>query len=185
MLKHMLIPFLLMTHVGLNAQTGNPKITREELTTHVKYLASDELKGRASGTEENAIAARYIADALKSYGLLPAGDNGSFMQEFSFVASVKAGPSNAFSFKTNGKVTRGVLDNDFRPLGFSSTDSVQGPLVFVGYGISSPDKQYDDYGGIDVKGKIVLLLRYSPDGNNPHGDLYPASALREKARVAR
>ena len=77
------------------AQLSNPEITADELKAHVKYLASDELEGRASGTEGNRKAAAYIAEQFKQYGLKPAGDHGTYFQSFDFVSALKLGDGNA------------------------------------------------------------------------------------------
>jgi aminopeptidase YwaD len=170
------------------AQTSLPEITAAELREHVKYLASDALEGRGSGAKGNAEAARYIASDLKLWGLKPAGDNGTYLQQFEFVSAVRAGEHNTCSLEST-KIPEGkralAVESDFRPLGFSSSGAASGALVFVGYGISAPDKSYDDYAGIDVKDKIVLMLRYAPDGSSPQSAFQKFTALRNKARVAR
>ena len=155
-------------------QTSSPAITAEEIKEHIKYLASDELEGRLTGTEGNRMAARYIAGLMKQYGLAPAGDSGTYFQSFDFVSSVKLGGNNACVVERKpdeGGKQELKVDTDFRPLGFTSNASVSGPVVFAGYGISAPDSKYDDYKDLDVNGKIVLVLRYGPDGNDMHSDL--------------
>ena len=167
-----------------SAQTTNPEITSDELKAHVKYLASDELEGRGSGTEGNRKAAEYIAKYFKQYGLKPAGDDGTYFQKFEFVSALKLGDGNALSFE--GADTRKLkVDEDFRPLGFSMNTTVSAHLVFAGYGISAPEKNYDDFKDIDVSGKAVVVLRYGPDGNDPHSDFEKYTSLRNKARIAR
>ena len=174
--------------IGASAQTITPEITAEELKAHVKYLASDELEGRLAGTEGNRKAAVYIADQMKLYGLKPAGDSGTYFQTFDFVASVKLGKTNQCVLEGKG-IPHGraelSVDKDFTPLGFTSNASVSGPLVFVGYGISAPDAKYDEYKDLDVNGKIVVALRYGPDGNDMHSDLNKYTSLRNKTRTAR
>jgi len=170
------------------AQTSSTEITADELKQHVKYLASDELEGRAAGTEGNEKAAEYIGEQFEKYGLKPAGDEGSYRQHFEFVSSVKLGEGNQLAF--GGKdVPAGLrdlkVDDDFRPFAFTSNGSVSGPLAFAGYGISAPEKGYDDYANLNAEGKILVVFRYTPDGSDPHGELYRYSAFREKARVAR
>jgi hypothetical protein len=176
---------LLLVSAPLIAQTGGKAITAPELREHVKYLASDSLKGRGSGTEGNANAAIYIAVDMKLWGLKPAGDNGTFFQTFDFTSAVKPGEINALTLQTGGKHLQLRPDRDFRPFGFSSSDSVSAPIVFVGYGISAPEKSYDDYEGADVKGKIVLMFRFAPDGSKPTSEFQKYTGLRNKARVAR
>ncbi len=170
------------------AQTSTPEITSGELREHVRYLASDELAGRGSGTDGNTQAALYIAKQLKVWGLKPAGDNGTYFQPFEFVSAVKLGEKNNALVKgpeIPGTQKALTVDVDFRPFGFSASESVEGALVFVGYGVTAPDKEYDDYAGIDVKDKILVMLRYGPDGASPRSPFQRYTGLRNKARVAR
>ena len=107
---------------GLFAQSS-PEITAAELAKHVKYLASDQLEGRKSGSKGAEAAAQYIANEFKSYGLKPIGDQGSFFQNFDFVAGVKLGEGNSLTFNVDGKLVPMSVDRDFRPLGFSLNES--------------------------------------------------------------
>lgn len=179
--------FLLVVHaLGVFAQQSSPDITAEELQAHVKYLASDELEGRGSGSEGNRKAAQYIAKAFEEYGLKPAGKHGTYFQEFEFVSSVKLGTANSLVVVRAGRETmRLKVDEDFRPFGFSSNGAVNATAVFAGYGISAPDLKYDDYEGLEVNGKVVIALRYGPDGNDRHSEFYRFTSLRNKARYAR
>jgi aminopeptidase YwaD len=177
---------LLLAGSTVLAQSPRVEITAGELQAHVKYLASDELEGRASGSAGNRMAAEYIIHELKRYGVPPGGPNGSYTQPFSFVSSVKLGPGNSMRLDGAGVEAKELAVNtDFRPLGFSSSASVEGPVVFAGYGISAPEKQYDDYAGLDVAGKIVVVLRWAPDGDSPKSEFARHTGLREKARMAR
>ncbi|MEK9136989.1 MAG: PA domain-containing protein, partial [Bacteroidota bacterium] len=184
----LLLLFLLFAVFASVGHSQTPAITADELRAHIKYLASDELEGRGSGTEGNRKAAAYIADQMKQYGLKPAGDNGTYLQEFEFIAAVKLGRTNQCVLEGKG-VPDGKselkVDADFRPLGFTTNASVSGPMAFVGYGISAPDSKYDEYKDVDVNGKIVIALRYGPDGNDLHSELYKHTSLRNKARTAR
>jgi hypothetical protein len=164
--------------------TRTPDITRTELYEHVKYLASDALEGRRAGSKGADLAVQYIVREFASYGLTPKGDNGTFLQTFEFVSGVKLGPANSLSIKRNG-TTALELNKDFRPLGFSSSESVEGDLVFAGYGISLPNKTYDDFDGIDVKGKILLLLRNAPPSDSTMNFSAIVGSLRYKATKAK
>src|SRR5205085_11091341 len=81
------------------------------------------------------------------------------------------------------------VGEDYMPLAFSSSQPAKGDLIFIGYGISAPELQYDNYAGVDVKGKIVVILRGSPDGNNPHGKFAeytaPGMEIQKKTIKAR
>jgi len=125
----------------------------------VKYLASPELKGRLTGSPELEQAAGYLRAKYESFGLKPAGN--SFEQAFQVTTDARLGPGNKFSFLENGKrVTLGA--DDFVPFNFSASGKLAGPVVFAGYGITAAEYGYDDYAGLDVKGKIVLVLRHEP-----------------------
>jgi hypothetical protein len=182
------LAFLFLLPPVIIAQKLAPEITAADIKTHIMYLASDELGGRASGTPGNEMAARYIARYLHEWGLAPLGDSGTYFQHFQFVSSVRSGPGNALRLvgkPVDGGTLNAVPDADFRPLGFSSNGTVTGPLVFAGYGISATDSSYDDFKNLDVKGKIIVVLRYSPDGSDPHGTLTRFSSFQVKTRTAR
>jgi hypothetical protein len=168
------------------AQTTTPPVTAADLRTHVRYLASDELEGRRSGEPGNAAAAEYIADHFRRAGLVPLGENGSYLQPFTFVSAVRLGEENSFSVRSaDGTGLTLTPDTDFRPLGFSADTAVTGPIVFAGYGITSAEKSYDDYAGLEVTGAVVLVLRHGPDGTDPHSDFARHTSFRNKARAAR
>ncbi|MBX7219309.1 MAG: M28 family peptidase [Blastocatellia bacterium] len=161
---------------------GASAITEESLKKHVYFLASDELQGRLPGTPGAEKAAQYIADNFKRAGLKPAGTKGYF-QEFPFVSKIRLGQNNQLSFNT-GKLTA-RLHEDFVPLSFSSTGKLEGDVVFAGFGISAAEAmQYDDYAGLDVKDKIVLVLPFGPAGSNPHSKFAEYHPLRYKAVTA-
>jgi len=127
----------------------------------VKYLASPELKGRATGTPELEKAAAFIAAKFQADGLKPA-DGKSYLQAFEVTTNARLGKANRFHFTQGGHTTVLHFEDDFVPLNLSSAGKLAGSVVFVGYGITAPEYGYDDYAGIDVKGKIVLLLRHEP-----------------------
>lgn len=160
-------------------------ITSRELRAHVRYLASDELEGRGSGTQGNVMAARYIADQFLSYGLQPRGDHGTYLQQFQVVTGLVAGKNNRMTITVGEKQINFTPNEDFIPLSFSAETTVTAGVVFVGYGISSDSLHYDDYAGVDVQGKIVLVLRYTPDYGKPDSKFYEYAPLYRKAFTAR
>jgi len=143
-------------------------LSAERIREHVQFLASDQLQGRRAGTPAADEASRYIEKAFRSYGLRPASPSG-YLQPFTFVARVELGKQNFFQVKTAKGEQNYKVEEDFMPLAFSSPEAATGEVVFAGYGISAPELQYDNYAGTDVKGKLVMILRGSPDGDNPHG----------------
>jgi hypothetical protein len=166
------------------ALTAAPTVSSEAISKHIKYLASDELQGRRSGTVGCEKAAEYIVSQFKEYGLKPANGT-SFFQEFEFIAGVKNGSSTSLKAKNDGQNVEFQLKEDFLPYNFSSSSSVSGEVVLAGYGISAPNINYDDYAKIDVKDKIVLLLPFSPEGNNSQGKFAEYLSARRKALAAR
>ncbi|HET8548336.1 MAG TPA: M28 family peptidase [Bryobacteraceae bacterium] len=125
---------------------------------HVKYLATPELQGRGAGTPGLDKAARYIADQFKRFGLQPAGENKTWWQNFRVTTNAKPGANNRLAAAS----TDVRLNTDYLPLSFSSNGEFSGPAVFAGYGITAPELHYDDYQHLDVKDRIVLILRYEP-----------------------
>ena len=125
-------------------------ISPDAYLAHVKYLASPELKGRATGSPELETAAGYVASQFQSLGVKPVPGS-TYQQAFTTTVGARMGPNN----RMEGNIP-------FVPFSFSSSGTVSAPVVFVGYGITANEYHYDDYAGIDVKDKIVLLIRHEP-----------------------
>jgi Tol biopolymer transport system component len=166
-------------------------ITGDRLHSHVATLADDKTEGRMTGSPGSALAAQYIVDQLKAAGLQPLPGQNSLLQPFEFSAGVRLVPDkNSLSLNTGGKAQSFRIDQDFRPLSFSATGQVEGEVVFAGYGLTVPGKSgegYDSYAGLDVKDKIVLVLRYVPENVSPQRrlELNRYAGLRYKALIAR
>ncbi len=184
-MKNFTLSLFLLPSLVFTQPKRNPEITSAEVYAHIKYLASDELEGRRSGSKGARLAAAYLEREFKEYGLKPMGDAGGFLQKFEFISGVKLGSQNALSTNVKGAKAQSKLDVDFRPLGFSGSGSYDGEIVFAGYGISAPDQKYDDYQGMDVKGKAVLVLRFSPAGDSPHNDFTQFTSMRYKVSKAK
>jgi hypothetical protein len=163
-------------------------VSTERIAKHIQFLASDELHGRRAGTPFADQAAAYIESEFRKYGLKP-GSSSGFLQPFSFVSSVKLGNQNSLQYRSPGGSRALKVGEEFMPLAFSPSQPVSGDVVFVGYGISAPELGLDGYSGIDPKGKIVLILRGSPDGENPHGKFaeftQPGLEIQNKTLKAR
>lgn len=166
-------------------------ITKDELSHHVHYLASDELEGRRAGTQGAYQAAQYIAGEFISYGLLPSpdaesvGETEDYLQPFEFSSGVEYGEGNTLTVSVNGEKISFTKDQDFKTLPFSSSASVSGELVFAGFGISAASDDYDDYENISLDGKIALIFQGSPDIEDPHGILNQYATPRNKTFAAR
>lgn len=183
-LKYYLLLSVLFSFNIFAQNTDSDEITKEEIKQHVYFLASDELKGRDSGSEGLLEAAEYIADEFDEYGLTPLFGN-SYYQEFPFISGIDLTSDNSLSFKINDKTITPVLKSDYITVPFSGNSTVSSELVFAGFGISASELNYDDYSGLDVKDKIVVVFRENPDIKNPHSEFDKFSPLRKKAAVAR
>ncbi len=139
------------------------KINPERIRAHVRFLSHDLLEGRGTGQRGGDIAAQYIATQFSLYGLKPAGDNGTYLQKVPMVG-VTPMPDTTFSF-TSSKGTTDLKSLD----DYVAYDQTQQPqsdvdaeIVYVGYGIAAPEYQWDDYKGMDVRGKVLLMLVNEP-----------------------
>jgi Zn-dependent M28 family amino/carboxypeptidase len=140
---------------------ATPTIDPAQYLNDVKYLASKEMKGRGTGSPELEKAATYIAAKFRAFGLQPIAAN-SYFQAFNVTTNARLGKHNQFAWSENGTGARLKVQEEFVPFNFSSGGRLAGPVVFAGYGITAPELNYDDYAGLDVKGKIVLILRHEP-----------------------
>jgi Zn-dependent M28 family amino/carboxypeptidase len=165
-MRRFLIPLTIATlaSVTLFGKSTVPKIDPEKIRAHVKYLASDDLEGRGMNQKGGDMAAEYIAAQFKSFGLKPAGENGTYFQQVPMVG-VKTIEGTKFSFvpKSGAPVDLKLLD-DYVTTNERQTESIDidAPIVFVGYGISAPEYKWDDYKGYDLKGKVALLFVNEP-----------------------
>lgn len=169
--------------VVLWAVAANAQINPDSLESDIKFLASDRLQGRLTGSPQAADAAEWIAGKFKAYGLISAVPE--YFQKYDFNSKAVLGKNNSLAFFVKGKQFAARLHSDYVPYVFSDSGKVKSPLVFAGYGISAKDSSYDDYAGIDVKGKAVLIMRGSPEEDSTNARLYRFSPIRMKLMAAR
>lgn len=146
-------PALAQSYVDRAAQT----VSADMIRAHVEFLADDALEGRAPSTRGGDLAAKYIVAQFTRLGLEPAGDSGTY---FHRVPLVRFTP--AASLQLGGEVFKQGEDFVLEPKRWEPSVSLDGPLVFVGYGIVAPEFGWNDYAGTDVKGKIVAVLVNDP-----------------------
>jgi len=146
-----------------------PGIDAEKIRAHVKYLSSDALEGRGTGQKGGDAAADYIGAQFKSYGLKPASDAGTYFQSVPMVSMKTLGATEFTLVPTSGQPIALKNLDDFVTSNESQTESadVDAPVVFVGYGITAPEYQWDDYKGYDLKGKVALLFVNEPISDDP------------------
>jgi len=180
--------FLIIISAGfLSAQNqNNSEITSEEILDHIKYLSSDELEGRMTGTDALYKAAEFLSDEFDNYGLKPFFGS-DYFQEFPFMEKLELGV-NDFSYEIGAEKSESFsyeVEKDFIPLSFTDNQNVVGNFAFAGYGISAKELNYDDYANIDVKDKIVIVFRNHPDTKSPHSKFEQYASLRYKTTNAR
>ncbi|MGZ4871812.1 MAG: M28 family peptidase [Candidatus Angelobacter sp.] len=153
------------------AQKAMNAIDAEKIRATVKYLSDDALQGRGTGQKGGDMAADWIAAQFKSYGLAPAGDQGTYFQQVNFFGVTTDPKQTRFAFvpKSGSEMALKFADdyvaNDQTHAQKSEIDA---PIVFVGYGISAPEYNWDDYKGVDVKGKVLLMLVNEPPSDDPN-----------------
>ncbi len=157
------LPWLLAAGAGLvpAADLRPQPIDWKRYHEHVRFLASEEMKGRGTGTPELEKAAAYIARQFRQMGLQPP-DGKNYLLEFAVTTNARLGPENRFEYSREGNPTAMLLEKHFIPLNFSSNGAFRGGLVFAGYGITAREYHYDDYAGVDVKDKFAVVLRHEP-----------------------
>ena len=200
---YLLCSFLFLVHgaalicqpqmIAPSLQNGLDQLSYERVRHHMEVLADDSLLGRATGSPGAMKAAFYIASELESYGVRPAGLNRTFFQDILFHSGTPQ-PSSVLSVEKPGQPTSHLqLWNDYLLLTSGASTYIQQStqVVFAGYGIVAPEYDYNDYGGLDVEGKVVLCLEGEPSSKRPdyfNGE-YPTSysnlAFKHRNAVAR
>jgi Zn-dependent M28 family amino/carboxypeptidase len=151
--------------------------SRARIASDLQFLSSDALKGRDTGSQEIDQAADFIASRFESLGFNISLFDGGPFQDFTALKEVVPGAAdqNFVSFEASesaGEVKPWAMEQAFMPLALGASGKVSAPLVFAGYGITAPEQGYDDYAGMDVSGKIVVVFRGEPRrtrSDNPFG----------------
>ncbi len=179
----LLIVLILCFGVSLSTLAQTPAApSAQRLREHVTYLASDALEGRRTGTAGATDAAHYIAGEFSQIGLRPAFQTirnprnrgearSNYRQKFPYVAGVKLGSGNELSFASEVGAAGTSLraGEDWSPVGFSPNLRIERKqAVFIGYGITAPELNHDDYAGGKASGKIAIAFSGTPDNDNPH-----------------
>jgi aminopeptidase YwaD len=169
------------------ASTPFPQADATRYLDDIKALAAPDMEGRGADTKGIARAERLVEKRYKELKLEPAGVHG-FVQPFTVTTGARLKSNNHLKAQTAGTGKDLKVNEDFVPFSFSSTGQVDAPLVFAGYGATAEEFHYDDYADLDVKDKIVVILRYEPSGfaakSTDHG-LTQHSQLVTKAINAR
>ncbi|MDZ7331982.1 MAG: M28 family peptidase [candidate division KSB1 bacterium] len=140
---------------------GLTAISGEEMLSHVKILAADEMRGRDTPSPELDSCAKYLQRYFISLGCQPVAEKRGYFQDF-FLLKTRLAGEQKFLLSINGVEKHYAIKDDFVPIYFSASRQVTAPVVFAGYGITAPEYQYDDYQNIDAAGKIVLVFTEEP-----------------------
>lgn len=140
------------------AATARVETAADRIARDVAWLAAPEREGRGIGTRGLEAAGVFLEDRLRALGLEPAGDEGGFRQKFPVTTGIEAAPSTRIELG-GAPVSR----DNFSVLGFSASARVSAPMVLADHGVVDPSLGLDDYAGLDVKGKIVLVRRFAPE----------------------
>jgi len=163
-----------------------PNIAGLRIRAHIEFLADDLMEGREAGTRGYDLAANYVATVLKSAGLKPAADDGSYFQKVPLRKSTLSASALSLTPKSGGDRTEikipdeaVVMSNHRQP-----EVNVTGEVVFAGYGVTAPEISYDDYAGIDVTGKVVLAVYNAPAKLNSEIRAHYASPVQKLRNAA-
>jgi Zn-dependent M28 family amino/carboxypeptidase len=150
------------------------------LAAHDRFLAGDLLEGRGPGTRGDRLAQEYIAAQFESYGLEPAGDNGTYFQRVPLLGMTTDPAKTALSFTKNGAPVLGPLKLEQEYVGQNQTqvesDTLDSEVVFVGHGVVAPEYRWDDYKGLDTRGKTLVMLVDDPPATAQEPDLFKGKA---------
>ncbi len=165
---------------GLVLSVNAYSVSESEMAGHLRYLVSPELEGRLTGSKGQDLAATYIENHFKKVGLKPFKD-GSYIHTFEVNVNQRPGKNNSLSFTGPGAATL-TIETDYMPLaGTANAKPVDAGLVYVGYGLA--EEGWDDYSGVDVKGKVVLAFRGVPEGKQNVSNTRKARTASEKGAV--
>ncbi len=172
-------------HLTAKPKDTNVVADQTRIEAHVRFLADDLLEGRDAGSRGHELAANYLASHFAQYGLEPAGDNDTYFQVVPFRKSTLLQSSPKLTLTVNGEKTALTYPKDYLtgPSSVSTESAVSGGLVFVGYGIVSEELGHNDYQGLDVNGKVVVMLSGKPQSFPSEQGAHVASG-REKSRNA-
>ena len=160
-----------MAGVPAAARQAAASIDPEKIRAHVRFLASDLLEGRGPGTRGGQLAAEYIATQFALAGARPAGENGTYFQKVPLMAVHTEVDKTSFTVvPATGAPIHLKYGDDYLTKDQTGAPAVDidAPIVFVGYGIDAPEYHWDDYAGVDVKGKILLVIVNQPPSNDDH-----------------
>ena len=157
---HFIVALTLFAALGSSAQTHEHADAKRYITD-IKTLTTPDMEGRGNGSNGLKKAQEILVERYRSLGLEPKGANG-FLQPFTVITGAELKGANALEVEFKGNARQAKLKEEYVPFSFSASGEAKANVAFVGYGITAEEHQYDDYASIDVKGKIVIVLRGEP-----------------------
>ncbi len=159
------------SHAPSSPDAALQSISADTLMKHIRTLSSDEFEGRGPGSKGEQLTIQYLQDQFRAVGLRPGNPDGTYLQNVPLVG-ITPDPKMKLTIAGRGRTLEPKFQNDFvawtkRVQDFSSADA---DMVFVGYGVQAPEFQWDDFKGVDVKGKVIVVLINDPpvpDAKNP------------------
>ena len=188
MKQRALVLILLFTCLQTSGGAAADSISAERYLAHLKVLAADGLQGRGNGTPGLELAADYIAEQFRLAGLKPGGVDGTWFQPFEIVTGLGVGDGNRLAVHHDGAVSTLQLGRAYYPLSIPAEarpdvgDAERLPLAFAGYGITAADLDYDDYAGLEVRGRAVLVFTHEPQEHDD-ASRFDGRGLTRHARI--
>lgn len=165
---------------------ASTRIRPEAIRADMRFLADDLLEGRGTGTRGYEIAANFMAAEFEAMGLEPAGENGTYFQSVPLRSIRPDEKHTTLSIARASRQQALIFRQDFIGLGDPgrTVTSVEGPVVYVGFGVTAPEQSYDDYAGVDAKGKIVAYVYGAPPKFEPTLRAHYSSGTVKAANAA-
>ncbi|MBK9146968.1 MAG: M28 family peptidase [Flavobacteriales bacterium] len=180
-MRNLLLAALAATVTTASAQPLSDAEALDQMRYDVQYLASDLLEGREAGTKGEELAVDYIKAKFGNAGLMPYGDEATYVQSFTFAADPVRGPMNTLQLGRK----KLKIDEQWFPLGYSGSMGARGKVLKLGYGIAAPELNYADYPDtLELKDRIVAFSVSSPDGIHPHSKYLAHHDLQARAQRA-
>ena len=168
------VPRVSLAQKAATIQSAEASVSPERIREQDKFISDDLFEGRYPGLRGGELAAKYIATQFALEGLKPAGDNGTFVQQVDFVGMTAKPAETSFAFEPEQNAKSGqpmslkygddyVVSNQT----LTPVANIDAPIVFVGYGVTAPEFNWNDYAGVDVKGKVILCIVGDPPSDDP------------------
>jgi hypothetical protein len=156
-------------------------VSADAIRGHVEFLADDLLEGRAAATRGYDLAAAYVASGFRQSGLTPAGDDGSYFQAVPLLEATPVLPGSSAKFVLDDETVEFEYGTDYLPSAdfFSASSTLTAPLVFVGHGVEAPELNHNDFEGLDVEGRIAVMISGAPASFPNNQRAYYSSSLRK------